>query len=722
MMSRRAIFVINLLQDVNVVRPLVFLAARDFNLRTEFLVTEQFIARDTSGIWLQELREISAETGAPIIIYTYYREALQMLQGEAGILIAASESDLSAHTPTHELFRFAPSSFLKITLQHGFECVGFLQSHDHDLAHGRNVTFAADLVCGWCEGSRLTAMAPSQRDKLYVTGPTAVLQTSAARLETNRPPTGLICENLHSVRLNTAGDFKTEFMTIFEGFCQAADKEEYTVALRPHPGGQYVLKHKVQLPANVTLSNNPIYKTNLAQYAYGISAPSSIIIDMILAGIPVAVWRDASGIIDTSNYDGLSEVRSLDDWLRFAREAIDHPERFIELQQRFLEHQKILSEPAEVYRRFAKLLAEEVCFQPSLKIGHQPAERIMFIANGHIPTLQLSFSLPLAPLVRDGELALSFLVEPQIKETFGKRLRDKSVEPWIAKRLASFRPTLMVFCRYNGPHFEYLIEWARNEGIPTIYHIDDDLLNVPLEIGEDKYRGHNDPRRRAAVRYLLDNADLIYTSTRRLAERLKVHGIAAPAFAGEIYCAGTIIEAATNRSIRKVGYMGFDHAHDFAIVVPALIEFLRRNPTIHFELFGSIPKPPELDEFGDRVSVVPPVRNYEGFLKTLADLSWDIGICPLVQNEFNLMKANTKWVEYTSVGAAVIASRGTVYDECCADGCGVLASTHEEWVEALQRLAHSPVERFEQVLRAQAKLEEQYSVERLRRQLFRSLQ
>ena len=699
-------------------RPLVFMAARDLNLRAEFLVTRQFIARDTSGIWQGELREISKKTGASIVIFGHHGEVLQMLQGEAGVLVAASESDLSAHTPTHELFRLAPPSILKITLQHGFECVGFLQSRDHNLAHGENVTFAADVICGWCDESRLSAMAPSQRGKLYVTGPTAALQTPVAKQGADRATTGIVCENLHSVRLNAAGDFKSEFMTVFEKFCQAVAKEGRAVALRPHPGGQYVLRHNVQLPSNVKLSNDPIYKTDLAQYAYGISAPSSIVIDMILAGIPVAVWRDASGVMDASNYDGLAEISSLDDWLEFSRDAVAHPEGFVELQQRFLAHQKLLYEPAEVYRRFARLFTEGVGFPSPLKIGHQPAERVIFIANGDIPTLQLSFLLPLAPLLRDGEIAIDFLIEPQIQETFGKKLRDKSVEPWIAKRLASFRPTLMVFCRYNGPHVEYLVEWARNEGVPAIYHIDDDLLSVPLEIGENKYRAHNDPRRRAAVRYLLDKADLVYASTPQLKKRLEKLDTKAPITAGEIYCSGQIKARACERPVRKIGYMASaDHAHNLKMILPAIVKLLRRNTDVRFELFGSIPKLSALEQFGDRIVTTSPVHDYTAFLETLAKLEWDIGICPLAPISFNLMKANTKWVEYTSAGMAVVASRGTVYDECCAEGCGILAATPAEWLAALEKLINDPHERFEQVQRAQARLVQEYSVDRLRAQV-----
>ncbi len=712
------ILLVNLLQDVNILRPLAYIAARDLGLDTRFLLTRDFEKRDKEGRWREEIAEVSRAVGATTAFVENEGHALQVLQGLSGVIVAASESSLSGHRIVHDIFRSKPPSFVTMTLQHGFECVGFLQSRDHDLAHGREVTFAADIVCGWCDAERLTALAPSQRNKLCVTGPTAVLQQPPRR---ERLEKGIICENLHSVRLNVAGDFKTDFVDLFGQFCEALGQEGKEVVLRPHPGGQYVVKNNVSLPKNVVLNNNPIYKANLSRYAYGISAPSSVLIDMVLAGIPTAVWREGTGVMDADNYRGLTTVSDLPDWLEFEKEALVHPERFIERQADFLDQQKMLTDREEVYRRFAGLLWSAARRAvPTLRRAPPPPvaeRRVMFVANNYIPTLQLSFVKPLAPLVEAGKIETDFLTEEQMKEAFGKNLRDKEVHSWLDNRLKSFDPTLMVFCRYSGPHAEYLTEWARCNGIPVIFHIDDDLLNIPIELGEAKHAFHNHPARLATVRHLLNTSDLVYCSTTPLKERLGTLGAAAPLREGKIYASGAALVEATARPVSKIGYMGFDHAHDLESVLPAVISFLRGNQEVKFELFGSIPKPGELDEFGERIVVVPPVRNYEDFLAHFSQLSWDIGICPLVRTPFNLVKANTKWVEYTSVGAAVIASRDTVYDACCAGDCGLLAETHEEWLAALERLAQNPTLRYEQARRAQEKLVLEYSTERLREQV-----
>eukprot|EP01031_Cornospumella_fuschlensis_P010219 gene10219-12526_t len=128
--------------------------------------------------------------------------------------------------------------------------------------------------------------------------------------------------------------------------------------------------------------------------------------------------------------------------------------------------------------------------------------------------------------------------------------------------------------------------------------------------------------------------------------------------------------------------------------------------------------PDVLSAFGDRVSVIEPVRNYENFMARFAELGWDIGICPLAQTPFNIVKAITKWVEYTSVGAAVVASRDMIYDSCTADGCGKTVGP-DGWFQALDFLATHPVERAEMVRRAQKRVQEDFSEAKLRRQVLR---
>jgi hypothetical protein len=223
------------------------------------------------------------------------------------------------------------------------------------MSHGRNISFAADIICGWLGPELLTSLTASQRAKLYVTGPPTLLQQTGSCPEEPQN-SGLVCENLHSVRLRASGDHKASFMDIFFAFCSKLAERGETVTLRPHPGGQYVLKNKVALPPNVELNNRPTFDTNLGAYRFGISAPSTIVFDMVLAGIPVGVWRDPGGILDARTYEGLTEISTLEDWLGFVRDVRIRPDMLLERQAAFLRRLSMPTDPAEVYRRFSRLI------------------------------------------------------------------------------------------------------------------------------------------------------------------------------------------------------------------------------------------------------------------------------------------------------------------------------------------------------------------------------
>lgn len=366
--SMQAVFLVNLVQDVNILRPLVIMARRDFGLDVHIMVSRLFDGRDIAGIWQRELDEMARETMARISHFKSELEAAALLDGH-GLLFTASESHLRGHATSHDVLRVAPPSYLRVTLQHGFECVGFRHSEAHKLAHGATASFAADLVCAWFPPEHVDAISASQRDKLLLTGPTAVLQQFRTPLDEVAKRPGLVCENLHSVRLNAMGDMKAEFVDVFSAFCAQMEEEDASassVCLRPHPGGQYMLRNKVPLPRNVAVENAPMYRLDMRRFAYGISAPSSVLLDMVLAGIPTAVWRDRNGRMDTDNYADLPGVSSVEDWVAFARAAQDDPGAFMQGRQAFLARFGLLAEPEEVYRRYAGIFTLALRHAPQL--------------------------------------------------------------------------------------------------------------------------------------------------------------------------------------------------------------------------------------------------------------------------------------------------------------------------------------------------------------------
>lgn len=734
-------FVLNLVQDVNIVRGLVYLAAREFDADILVLASEQFFKRDRSGRWERETEAMVADAGATLVRFAGTADLEEAYRGRRGIVFGASESDLLGHHETYLAHRHAPASFLRVTLQHGHECVGFLQNREHVIAHGQNVTFAADVIATWAEPAELDSTVASQRPKVAVTGPATLLHRVVPDADHLRVNDGLVCENLHSVRLRASGNHGASFLETFEAFCGELDRRGRGVTLRPHPSGKYLRQNRLELPSNVTLNDLPVYRIDLSQYAYGISAPSTVLLDMVLAGIPVAVWHDPAGIMDAGSYRGLTFVSRLDEWLAFERDARLHRERILARQQRFLSQSGLLADPADVYRRFARLIANGLALsappvvsepaQCHLRWSPRPGKpapsaatawpsrplRILFVAAMPLPTLDICFIVPLAEMAAAGEVHHETLAERDLDPSQDGGLGDP--ERRVAATFDAFAPDVVVFCRYGGPGAEAIVGEARKRGTAVVFHIDDDLLNVPATLGTKKQAFHMKPARQRTLRYLLANADLVYSSTEPLRNRLSALDFpTAPIANGAISCASDVIVPATLRPVTKIGYMGGgDHAHDLELALPDLAAFLERNEDVSFELFSSMPMPPVLARFGVRARRLPAIRSYHEFRRAFAALEWDIGLCPLKPVSFNICKTNTKWLEYTAVGTAVIASAGLAYDDCCADGCGLLVEGDRGWLDALEGLTLDPETRHAMVRRAQRRLSERYSVDRLRRQV-----
>ncbi|WP_121118333.1 glycosyltransferase family protein [Croceibacterium ferulae] len=716
------VFLFDLIQDVSVLRPIVRILAAETDLSLCLLVSELFTRRDMSGLWYAELEELAEQAGAQIARFDSPFAAVQHLQERRGLLFSASETNLRGHATNHNVFLAAPPAFTRITIQHGHECVGFNQNREQTLAHGSAVRFAADVICGWTPVEEMRHLCASERNKYFELGPPLLLNRL---IDQSRPvsgvQTGLVCENLHSVRMKTTGDFQMTYLETLLAFAHAQADEGRQVALRPHPGGQFVLKNKIALPDNVVLANNPMYKTDLQRFAYGISAPSSVLIDMVLAGIPTAVWTDVNSVIDISGYAGLTTVSTLEDWTAFADAAVRDPEPIRKRQAEFLRRMALNVSPALVRDRLLALVRGLLAQHRSeaAPVPEGSRRRVLLVANGVIPSLHISFLKPLQELEQAGRVSLRVLTEKDIVRASGKgKDRDPARGTAFAlSQVEEFQPDIAVFCRYSGPDVEAMVTKLKASRVPVIFHSDDDLLNVPIDLGEKKFIEHNRVERTSTIRFLIEQADFVYCSTPRLRERFVELGFNRDMYAGKIYCSRDIFAEAEMRPVRTIGFMGYDNRPELTRIVPVLADILAKYPEVRFELFGAMALPADLVAFGDRAVAFPPIADYDLFVERFHQMQWDIGLCPVHPTPFNVVKADTKWVDYTSIGTAVVASRGTAYDICCQDGCGLLVETVEDWREALESLIERPQARYDMVRAAQKKVREHYSQSDLTRQV-----
>lgn len=346
-------FHFGLVQDVAVLRPLIRLAARNSSAELHLLVSKGFAALDDDGRWASEIDQIASEIGVESFAYESAFDVLSRFGRRSGMIIAGSESDARAHREAHELFRAVPGRFRTVTLQHGLECVGFLHNARHDATSGRDVRFAADIAVAWFDPRRLRSVSTAELSKIYVAGPPILIDPPKRATADGSGRPGLICENLHSVRF-VNGRMREVFLDTFAEFAGRLKLLGEKLVLRPHPAGRFTERKGVPLPDNVEVSREPLYRMELSDFSYIISAPSTILMDFALAGVPAATWAGADGAVDASNFAGLPQVATVEDWWRFHWAAQWERDTLVEQQDRYIES---LAMPAKVADRYRQLLA-----------------------------------------------------------------------------------------------------------------------------------------------------------------------------------------------------------------------------------------------------------------------------------------------------------------------------------------------------------------------------
>ena len=97
---------------------------------------------------------------------------------------------------------------------------------------------------------------------------------------------------------------------------------------------------------------------------------------------------------------------------------------------------------------------------------------------------------------------------------------------------------------------------------------------------------------------------------------------------------------------------------------------------------------------------------------------FDIGLFPLLNNDFNRFKCGFKALEYMAIGIPVIASPIAINSDIISDGRdGLLASSEAEWIEALSSLIEDSELRSKMGETGRRKVETTFDVNRVASQV-----
>jgi hypothetical protein len=320
-------------------------------------------------------------------------------------------------------------------------------------------------------------------------------------------------------------------------------------------------------------------------------------------------------------------------------------------------------------------------------------ERVLVFADNLGASQSLAFIEGLAGARARGEVAVRLVDEAAFGPDFG--LAGAAAARELADvEMAQASPTAVVLSRFGHlAGTEAAIGAARERGLPLLVHIDDELFELPVTAGIERYRSARHPRRVAALQQGLQEADLVIAATEVLAERLARRAGHGRIGWLENGTAGRVLPRAPKTAGAPVviGYMGSaSHGADLELAIPALTALLSRRGDVRIELFGSIARHPAAEPLPDAVVRHEAVTgDYGAFKRRLAGLGWDIGLAPLRAAPYNRCKTATKWAEYAEAGVAVLASDVEIYQPMFAVGAAAPA-TPAQWTHVLERLIVSP--------------------------------
>lgn len=142
------------------------------------------------------------------------------------------------------------------------------------------------------------------------------------------------------------------------------------------------------------------------------------------------------------------------------------------------------------------------------------------------------------------------------------------------------------------------------------------------------------------------------------------------------------------KEIRVCWQGGASHYEDLFFIHPVIERILKKHDNIKFVFFGDsrfkgLFKDCDQSKIDWNTWVSHDVYPYK-----LSLLNCDIGLCPVVDNEFNRAKSAIKWMEYSMVGMASVASNIPPYSSVIKDGeTGLLCGEDEkQWEDAIDRL------------------------------------
>lgn len=248
-----------------------------------------------------------------------------------------------------------------------------------------------------------------------------------------------------------------------------------------------------------------------------------------------------------------------------------------------------------------------------------------------------------------------------------------------------------------------MVDTAHNMGAKVIYEADDPVTDTYGK--ERKNLMHVSEEHKSSSIETIGKVDAVTTTNEILAKNLRRYTDAPiyvmPILMDYLYYGEAVSVELPKRNtdeIRIGWFGGAGHFEDLRMVLPALRKLIEKDKRVKFVYCGyggmeseSLAMKAQWGE--DVLKEIP--RERREFMPGVPEEYWpmkhrfmdlDIGICPLIDDNFNKHKEGTKWLEYSALGIPAVCS-STVYDRYVSHGkTGLIAKTEDGWYGSLLEL------------------------------------
>jgi glycosyltransferase involved in cell wall biosynthesis len=236
---------------------------------------------------------------------------------------------------------------------------------------------------------------------------------------------------------------------------------------------------------------------------------------------------------------------------------------------------------------------------------------------------------------------------------------------------------IVIFNNLFEAEMEKMLADFKKHNIKVVYDCDDAMDVHPDFLSNTKDIEKTIP----SYDYMLKNADLVTTTTKTLAEHLKIRRGDKPIMVLPNCLFPDEFTERTRHKRLRIGLAGsLSHAKDLLMMIDEIAQ-LKMKYDFDFVLFGFTNKSfdewilksrgTEIEYVSLRLKVklkkmnaicVGAVRSSE-YPRKLSDIGLDIGICPLEESEFNRNKSCIKFYEYAMAGTCAVASNVLPFSE-----------------------------------------------------------